>query len=62
MGTVDIEQTVEEVLQGNGILWNGEPPSFVQMEGIVRDVVTRVTEGYYPMNEGRTDNWDVQEL
>ena len=51
MGTVDIEQTVEEALQGNGILWNGEPPSFVQMEGIVRDVVTRVTEGYYPMNE-----------
>ena len=45
MGTVDIEQTVEEALQGNGILWNAEPPSFVQMEGIVRDVVTRVTEG-----------------
>lgn len=62
MGTVDIEQTVEETLQGNGILWNGETPSFVQMEGIVRNVVTRVTEGYYPMKEGRTDNWDAREL
>ena len=62
MGTVDIEQTVEEALQGNGILWNGEPPSFVQMEGIFRDFLSRFTVWYYPTNEGRTDHSDAQEL
>ena len=30
MGTVDVEQTVEEVLRSDNILWDGETPSYDQ--------------------------------
>jgi hypothetical protein len=61
MGTVDIEQTVEEVLQSDNILWDGKTPSFEKVEGIVRDVVTKVTERHYSMNDGEIDDWQVWE-
>jgi hypothetical protein len=61
MGTVDIEQTVEEVMQSDNLYWDGENPSYEEVEKIVRDVVKRVTERHYSMNDGEIDDWDVWE-
>ena len=61
MGTVDIEQTVEEILQSDNLNWDGKKPTYEEMEKIVREVVTEITEAHYSMNEGEIDDWDMWE-
>ena len=61
MGTADIEQTIEEVMQSDNLEWDGETPSYDEVEAIVREVVTKVTEFYYSMNDGEIDDWDMWE-
>ena len=61
MGTADLEQAVEEVMQSDNLFWDGENPSYDEVEKIVRDVVKRVTERHYSMNDGEIDDWDVWE-
>jgi len=61
MGTVDVEQTVEEVLRSDNILWDGETPSYDQMEEIIREVVIQITDNHYSMNGGEIDDWDMWE-
>lgn len=58
MGTVDIEQTVNEILQSDSdnLNWDGETPTYEEMEQIIRKVVTEVTECHYSMNDGETDD------
>ena len=46
MGTVDIEQTVEEILQSDNLNWDGKKPTYEEMEKIVREVVTEITEAH----------------
>ena len=41
MGTVDIEQTVEEVMQSDNLYWDGENPSYEEVEKIVGCLGTR---------------------
>ncbi len=61
MGTVDIEQEVDEILRSDLFYWDGENPSFEELEQIVRNVVTEVTESHYSMNDGEIDDWDMWE-
>lgn len=61
MGTADLEQAVEEVMQSDNLYWDGENPSYEEVETIVRDVVMRVTERHYTMNDGEIDDWDEWE-
>ena len=59
MGTVDIEQEVDEILRSDLFYWDGKNPSFEELEQIVRNVVTEVTESHYSMNDGEIDDWDM---
>ncbi len=61
MGTVDIEETVEEVMLSDRWYWDGEYPPYEEMKKIVREVVTKVTEFHYSHNDGEIDDWDVWE-
>lgn len=61
MGTVDIEQEVDEILRSDLFYWDGENPSFEELEQIVRNVVTEVTESHYSKNDGEIDDWDMWE-
>lgn len=61
MGTVDIEETIDEVIQSSNLEWDGENPSYEEMESIIREVVTKVTEDHYSQNGGEIDDWDLWE-
>ena len=61
MGTVDIEQTVADIMLSDKLVWDGENPSYDELESIIRDIVTRVTEHHYSMNDGEIDDWDIWE-
>lgn len=61
MGTVDIEQTIEDVMLSDNLYWDGITPSEEQVEEIVRKVVTEVTEYHYSINDGEIEDWDIWE-
>lgn len=61
MGTVDIEQTIEDVMLSDNLFWDGITPSKEQVEEIVRKVVTEVTEYHYSINAGEIEDWDIWE-
>ena len=61
MGNVDIEQEVDEILRSDLFYWDGKNPSYEELQQIVRNVVTEVTESHYSMNDGEIDDWDMWE-
>jgi len=61
MGTVDIQETVEEILQSDKVYWNEDKFTFDEYEAIIRQAVEEVTESHYSMNDGEIDDWDMWE-
>ena len=41
--------------------WDGENPSYDDLEKIVRQVVKKVTKKHYAMNDGEIEDWDLWE-
>lgn len=62
MGTVDIEQTVEEILLSDSDnIWWPESLPYEQIKEIVREAVEEITENHYKRYDGEIEDWDVWE-
>ena len=61
MGTVDIQETVEEIVQSDKVYWDEDKFTFDEFEALIKQAVEEVTEWHYSMNDGEIDDWDVWE-
>ena len=61
MGTVDIEEAINEFLENGLIEWDGETPTHEEFCKILREIITEVTNIHYKYNDGKIEDWDIWE-
>ena len=61
MGTVDIEEYVDEICDFRDIYWDTEKYTYEQYISIITECVNREVESEYKMNNGEIDDWDYFE-
>ena len=61
MGTVDIEQFVEELTCDDSIFFDDEKYTYDEYLRIVTECVTKEADEEYKRNDGEIDDWDLFE-
>ena len=56
----DFDKTVEEVMQSDNLLWDGEHPSHEELEKVIREIVKEVTD-YYKYYDEDEETWNIDE-